>query len=114
MLNKYFLIRHLDQLDSKERELNALKAIFKQTFSVSSNSVSNCLINDSTQTELISQYLADQLASLQSNSTNNQTNYASSSSSPGLNDLHSMRYSPSLNNLNSTNSNGLNGNNNCF
>ena len=46
------------QLESKERELNAFKSIFKQSFGVANTS-------DTTQNDLISQYLANQLNSLQ-------------------------------------------------
>jgi hypothetical protein len=54
------------QLESKERELNAFKSIFKQTLSVPST--------DLTQNDLISQYLANQLNSLQSHN-NRVRNY---------------------------------------
>ena len=103
-------------MEAKESELTALKAILiKQSLSVSPSSLTNCLLSESTQTELISQYLADQLSSLQShnfgsnqliNSQNapNESSRSLSNSSPGIHDLNRISFSPSLNNLSGNNS----------
>lgn len=76
---------------------------------MSSSALSNSLLNDANQTDLISQYLADQLASLQSHNcnsngnsngvlvTNGTTNVNSSSN---LNGLDNLSYSVSMSNLN--------------
>ena len=101
-------------MEAKESELSALKAILIKQ-SLSQNSLSNCLLSESSQTELISQYLADQLSSLQSHNfvsnqlitpqnVPNETSRSLSSSSPGIHDLNRISFSPSLNNLSGNNS----------
>ncbi|CAF1126385.1 unnamed protein product, partial [Brachionus calyciflorus] len=98
------------QLEAKDEELSALKTmLIKQSLS------QNCLISESNQTELISQYLADQLATLQSHTFNSnslmntqngpiENPRSISCSSPGPNDLNRMTFSPTLNNLSVSNS----------
>lgn len=64
-------------LESKERELNAFKSIFKQTLSVPSISSNAAQVaQDTSQNDLISQYLANQLNSLQ---TSNNSGHGSPS-----------------------------------
>ncbi len=93
------------QLESKERELNAFKSIFKQTLSVPST--------DLTQNDLISQYLANQLNSLQSHNNSSVNN--SPSTTPSINNNSSSSLMNGIivnNNSNNNNSNNTNTSNN--
>ncbi|RNA41690.1 macoilin-1-like isoform X1 [Brachionus plicatilis] len=91
------------QLDAKDTELSMVKAIIKQ--SLSPNSFSNGLLNETAHTDLISQLLADQLTNLQHHNfssnqmTGNQTfpsegSRSLSCSSPAITDLNRVNFSP--------------------
>jgi hypothetical protein len=90
------------QLESKERELNAFKSIFKQTLSVPSS--------DITQNDLISQYLANQLNSLQSHNNSSVNNSPSTTPSINNNSSSSLMNGIIVNSNNNNNTNTSNNN----
>ena len=94
------------QLESKERELNAFKSIFKQTLSLPSSDIS--------QNDLISQYLANQLNSLQNH--NNTSGKNSPSTTPSINNnsssslMNGIIVNSNNSNINSNNTSSINNN----
>lgn len=102
------------QLEVKERELNTYKTLFKQQLTIGSNNGSN--INDSLQNDLISQFLANQLNSLQGNvntNTSTETDIASINDSIPFTNSAILTSNVDVNNLQQINTNSSihNGNN---
>lgn len=113
-------------MDAKDAELSIVKAILlKQSWS--QNSFSNSLLNETNQTDLISQLLTDQLTNLQNHSFHssqiigNQScpsegSRSLSCSSPGMTEMSRVNFSPTSgndNNLQNLDSDNL-GTNNLF